>query len=86
LVVAARHALAGYQRERMLPRVLGLPLLVPLPVSRAVLDSLIATEAAMDTARRTHAAGWRAGEHVLLIAALLHEAQLHDLPGCQAVA
>lgn len=86
LVVAARHALAGYQRDTMLPRVLGLALHAPVAVSASVLETLIATEAAMEQARRTHAAGWRAGAHVLALAALLHEAQLLDMPVCQAVA
>jgi hypothetical protein len=70
----------------MLPRVLGLALHTPVAVSVCIFETLIAQEAAMDHARRTHAASWRAGEHVLLLAALLHEAQLLDLPICQAVA
>ncbi|MFN4058123.1 MAG: DUF6477 family protein [Roseinatronobacter sp.] len=86
LVVAARHALAGYNRDTTLPRVLGLPLHTPLMPSEALLETLIAREAAMNDARCSHQAGWRAGDHVLLIAALLHEAQLFDVSACQAVA
>lgn len=86
LVVAARYAMQAYQRDTMLPRIMGLTLRKPVAPSADVLDHLIAQEAAMEQARKTHAASWRAADHVLLMAALMTEAQLLDMPACQAVA
>lgn len=85
LVVAARHALAGYQREAVLPRLLGMGLHECVNPSTKVLEALVAQEAAMELARRQHASHWRAADHVLLMAALLHEAELLDSPAVQAV-
>jgi transposase len=86
LVVAARHALAGYQRDAVLPRLLGLGLRDCVSPCAEVLETLIAQEAALDQARRQHATHWRAADHVLLMAALLHEAELLDMPATQTVA
>lgn len=85
LVVAARYAVASYQRETMLPKLMGQGAHTAIAPSAAVLDWLIAQEAGMEDARRTHVAGWRAADHVMLMAALLTEAQLLDAPICTAL-
>lgn len=85
LVVAARHALAGYQRDAILPRLLNKHPHSPIQPSAETLADLVAREAAMDHARRRHDASWRAADHVLIMAALIHEAALLRAPGCDAV-
>ncbi|MDD7970866.1 DUF6477 family protein [Roseinatronobacter alkalisoli] len=73
LVVAARHAMTDYHRDRMLPKLLGLPLASALPPLQDVLERLTLSEAMMEQARRHHDAGWRPSEHVLVMAALMSE-------------
>lgn len=85
LVVAARHAMASYQRDTMLPKLMGLGVHTPVAPKPAVLEWLIAQEAAMEQSRRLHVAGWRAADHVMLMAALLTEARLLDAPVCAPV-
>jgi hypothetical protein len=85
LVVAARHAMATYQRETILPKLMGLGAHTPVCPTESVLDWLITQEAAMEHARRTHVTGWRAADHVMLMAALMTEARLLDAPACASV-
>lgn len=85
LVVAARHALDGYHRDAILPRLLNKMPRTAIPPTPEVLAELIAREAAMDHARRNHDASWRAADHVLLMAALLAEVRLQGVPTCAAV-
>lgn len=73
LVVAARHAMHGYLRMTILPKLLGLPMGAPLPAGAAVIEALTLREAAMERARRRHDASWRAADHVMLLAALMAE-------------
>jgi hypothetical protein len=73
MVVSARHGLAGYDRARMLPRLLRQPVGQPLPDPAQALARLITREADLNAARRAHDARWHAGEHVLVMTALLHE-------------
>lgn len=73
LVVAARHAMHGYLRMSILPKLLGVPMGAPLPAGPAVIEALSLREAAMERARRHHDASWRAADHVLLLAALMAE-------------
>jgi hypothetical protein len=75
MVVSARHALAGYDRARMLPRVLRQPIGQALPEPATALAWLRRREAELNAARRAHDARWHAGEHVLVMTALLHEAR-----------
>ena len=82
LVVAARYAMANYQRDVMLPKLMGLGAHTVVAPKPAVLDWLIAQEAAMEQSRRMHIAGWRAADHVMLMAALMTEARLWDAPVC----
>jgi hypothetical protein len=85
LVVAARHAMGTYHRDAMLPKLMGLGANTPVAPCARVLDWLIAQEAAMEEDRRLHVAGWRAADHVMLMAALMTEARLLDTPVCAAV-
>ena len=85
LVVAARHAMGTYQRDTILPKLMGAGAHAPIAPSARVLDWLVAQEAAMEQARRDHVAGWRAAYHVMLMAALMTEARLLDTPICAPV-
>lgn len=80
LVVTARYAVGNYHRDTMLPKLMGLGLHTIVAPGPAVLNWLIAQEAAMEDARQHHMASWRAADHVMLMAALLTEAQLLDTP------
>ena len=75
MVVAARHALAQYDRTRSLGRLLGLPLGHALPDPVSARETLVRREAEMEMARRVHDAGWHPADHVLVMTALLHEAR-----------
>ncbi|NBB98376.1 MAG: hypothetical protein GVY34_09445 [Alphaproteobacteria bacterium] len=86
LVVAARHGLAQYERDRSLARVLGLPIGQPLPCPGAALTILTRREAELDHARRHHDAAWHPGEHVMVMTALLHEARLGRADPARTVA
>jgi hypothetical protein len=85
LVVAARHGLAQYDRERSLARVLGLPMGQPLPSPSIAQAALVRREAEMDLARRNHDASWHPADHVLVMTALLHEARSQQAPVALAV-
>lgn len=85
LVVAARHGLAQYDRERSLARLLGLPLGQPLPDADIAQAALVRREAEMDTARRRHDASWHPADHVLVMTALLYEARSQQAPVAQPV-
>lgn len=74
MVVAARHGLSDYDRDRRLPRLLGLPVGRALPSHKAALEQLVTQERALEAARRHHDASWRASDHVAIMTALLHEA------------
>lgn len=74
LVVAARHALADYDRDRHLPRLLGLAFGAPLPPTSITLDLLRTREATLERARKHHDASWRAAQHIALMTALMAEA------------
>lgn len=74
LVVSARHAMNGYLRTTILPRLLRLPIGAPLPAGQALIQELTLREAEMERARRHHDAAWRAADHVMLLAALMAEA------------
>lgn len=75
LVVAARYAMSGYYRDTVLPRLLDLPLASALPPAQDAVQRLTLIEAMMNQARRRHEASWRAADHVLVMAALMSEAQ-----------
>ncbi len=80
LITAARHALAEYNREVFLPRLLGLTMGRQLPDPAAALHSLIDVERHFESARKRHDASWRAPDHIAVLTALLHEAALcHQL-------
>ncbi len=85
LVVAARFAMASYQRDTMLPKLMGLGAHTRIAPKPAVLEWLLAQEAAMEECRRRHDASWRAADHVMLMAALMTEARLLDAPICAPV-
>lgn len=74
LIVSARHGLRDYNRAAMLPRLLGLPFGRSLPQAKIALDQLMSRERELEIARRNHAAGWRAADHVAVLTAVLHEA------------
>lgn len=80
LVVAARHAMCEYRRDTLLPKLLELPLASALPPVHDAVQRLTIIEAMMDHARRRHEAGWRAADHVLVMAALMSETRsLRDI-------
>lgn len=80
LVVAARHAMCEYRRDTILPKLLELPVSSALPPAHDTVQRLTVIEAVMDHARRRHEAGWRAADHVLVMAALMSETQsLRDI-------
>lgn len=85
LVVAARHGLAQYDRERCLARVLGLPLGQPLPQPSLAQAALVRREAELDLARRRHDASWHPADHVLVMTALLFEARSQHTPAAHPV-
>ena len=86
LVESARYALDSYDRQALLPRLLGLPMGTHLPRPGAALDALIALEHAQEAARKSHGAGWRAARHVAVITAMLYEAQCcAQAPAAQVV-
>ncbi|WFE73954.1 DUF6477 family protein [Roseinatronobacter sp. S2] len=95
LVVAARHAMCEYRRDTLLPKLLELPFASVLPPVHDAVQRLTLIEAMMDHARRRHEAGWRAADHVLVMAALMSEtrslkdmqiAPLHGTLGLRAKA
>lgn len=75
MVVSARYALGEYDRDVLLPRLLGLPVGRALPAPVEALRQLVALERSLEQARRRHDASWRASDHVAVMTALLHEAQ-----------
>lgn len=86
LVVAARHGLAQYDRERSLGRLLGLPLGHPLPAPGAAQAALTRREAELDQARRQHDAAWHPADHVMVMTALLYEARARSTEMAQHAA
>ena len=83
LVVAARHGLSDYDRDRRLPQLLGLPVGRSLPAHLDAFERLIAQECMLEAARRHHDASWRAADHVAIMTALLHEAQCCTPASCE---
>lgn len=86
LVVAARHGLAQYDRDRALARVLGLPIGQPLPSLGSALSALTRREGELEYARRHHDAAWHPAEHVMVMTALLYEARSRHADKAQTVA
>lgn len=75
LVVSARFGLSDYERDKGLPRMLGLPVGRALPSHQEAFAQLLAEERRLEAARRHHDASWRASDHVAVMTALLHEVQ-----------
>lgn len=76
LIVSARYALRDYNRAHRLSRLLGLPIARSLPSPQAALIQLLERERGLEHARRRRDTSWSACEHVAVMTALLHEAQL----------
>lgn len=74
LVRAARHGLAEYQRERLLPRLLMRPA-APAGSNEALL-ALMELEAIADAARRARATEYSYPAHVEVLIALMGESLL----------
>ncbi len=74
LMSAARFGLGGYDRDAVLPRLLGGD--TPLP-GRACVDILVEREAASERARQSGAATYSIAEHVDLLTALVAETRLY---------
>lgn len=70
LVTAARHAAQGYQRDRVLRRLLKAN--TPTGHGEAVIKLLI-LERELDEARRTRIAGYSVARHITVLAALIAE-------------
>lgn len=70
LVTAARYAAQGYQRDRVLRRVLKTN--PPTGHGEAVIKLLI-LERELDEARRTRIAGYSAARHITVLSALIAE-------------
>ncbi len=79
LVVAARHALIEYDRDKWLPRLVELPDPRSLPSHQWSFERLLVKERQLEAARRHHDVTWHAADHVAVMTALLHEAQACSL-------
>ncbi|WP_254050019.1 DUF6477 family protein [Limimaricola cinnabarinus] len=72
LVEAARFGIDGYDRARLLPRLIGAGGFGPARAATALLDR----EAEIEARRRSGSGDYRPARHVELIVALMGEARL----------